>query len=66
MNFKMTPSCCTIVDKRSCTISSVSKSDPDDCTCSLTEQKVAINDYNDAMMLTIGHYWYKTKHNSLK
>ena len=35
---------------------------PDDCTCSLTEQNIAINHYNDAMILSIGHYSYKTKH----
>ena len=29
---------------------------PDDCTFSLPEQNIAINDYNDAMILYIGHY----------
>ena len=28
----------------------------DDCTCSLTEQNIAINDHSDAMILYIGHY----------
>ena len=28
---------------------------PDDCTCSLTEQNIAINDHDDAMILYIGH-----------
>ena len=36
---------------------------PDDCTCSLTEQNIAINDHNDAMILSIGRCRYKTKHN---
>ena len=36
---------------------------PEDCTCSLTEQNIAINDHNDAMILSIGHCRYKTKHN---
>ena len=35
---------------------------PDDCTCSLTEQNIAISDHNDAMKLSIGHHRYKTKH----
>ena len=41
---------------------------PDDCTCSLTEQNIAINDHNHAMFLNIGHYTirYKTKNIFLK
>ena len=39
---------------------------PDDCTCSLTEQNIATNDHNDAMILSIGHYMYKTKHTFFK
>ena len=27
---------------------------------------IAINDHNDAMILSIGHFWYKTKHNFFK
>ena len=38
----------------------------DDCTFSLTEQNIAINDHNDAMILSIGHHRYKTKHNLKK
>ena len=34
----------------------VSKSYSDECTSSLTEQNIAINDHNDAMILYIGHY----------
>ena len=33
---------------------------PDDCTCSMTEQNIAINDLNDAMIISIGHYRYKS------
>ena len=32
----------------------------DDCTCSLTEQNIAINDHSDAMILYIGHYRLNT------
>ena len=35
----------------------VSKSHLDDCTCSLTEQKKALNDlYHDPMILYIAHH----------
>ena len=30
------------------------------------EQNIAINDHNDAVILSIGHYRYKTKHIFLK
>ena len=39
---------------------------PDNCTCSLTEHNIAINDHNDAMILYIGRYRYKTKYNFFK
>ena len=29
---------------------------PDDCTCSLAEHNIAINDHNDVMVLFIGLY----------
>ena len=34
----------------------VSKSYSDDCTCYLTEQNIAVNDHNDAIILYKGHY----------
>ena len=63
MNFKMTSSCSTIVDRKDhVQYLQFQRAIPDDCTCSLTEQNIAINDHNDAMILSIGHYRYKTKH----
>ena len=63
MNFKITSSCCTIVDKKDpVQYLQFQRAIPDDCTCSLNEQNIAINDHNDAMILSIGHYRYKTKH----
>ena len=63
----MTSSCCTIVDRKDrVQYLQFQKAIPDDCTCSLTEHNVAINEYNDAMILFIGHYRHKTKHNFKK
>ena len=60
MNFKMTSSCCTIVDRKDhVQYLQFQRAIPDDCTCSLTEQNIAINDHNNAMILFIGHYRYK-------
>ena len=43
------------LQEKSCTISdSFKELIPDDCTCSLTEQNMVINDHNDAMILYIG------------
>ena len=43
--------------ERSCTLSdSFKELHPDDCTCSLTQQNIAINDHNDAIILYIGRY----------
>ena len=64
INFKMTSSCCTVVDKKDhVQYFQFQRAIPDDCACSLTEQNIAINDHNDSMILSIGHYRYKTKHN---
>ena len=57
MNFKMTSSCCTIVDRKGhVQYLQFQRAIPDDCTCSLTEQNIAINGHNDAMILYIGRY----------
>ena len=54
MNFKMTSSCSTIVDRKDHVhYLKFQRAIPDDCICSLTEQNIAINDYNDAMILSI-------------
>ena len=46
MNFKMTSSCCTIVDKSDhVQYLQFQRAIPDDCTCSLIEQNIAINDH---------------------
>ena len=48
MSFIMTSSCNTIVDMKDHKhYLSLSKSYSDDCTCSLTEQNIGINDHND-------------------
>ena len=58
----MTLICCTIVDRKdNVQYLQFQRAIPDHCTCSLTEQNIAINDHNDAMILSIGHYRYKTK-----
>ena len=45
MNFKMTLSCCTIVERKDhVQYLQFLRAIPDDCTCSLTEQNIAIND----------------------
>ena len=63
MNFKMTSSCCTINDRKDqVQYLQFQRAIPDDCTCSLTEQNIAINYHNNAMILYIGHCRYKTKH----
>ena len=60
----MASSCCTAVDRKDhVQYVQFQRAIPDDCTCSLTEQNIAINDHNDAMILSIGHYRYKTKYN---
>ena len=67
MNFRMTSSCCTIVDRKDhVQYLQFQRAIPDDCTCSLTEQNIAINDNNNAMILSIGHCSYKTKHTFFK
>ena len=67
MKFKMTSSCCTIVERKEhVQYLQLQIAIPDDCKCSLTEQNIAINDHYDAMILSIGHYRYKTKHIFLK
>ena len=50
MIFKMTSSCCTIVDRKDhVQYLQFQRAIPDDdCTLSLTEQNIAINDHNDA------------------
>ena len=43
MNFKMTSSCCTTVDRKDhVQYLQFKLAIPDDCTCSLTEQNIAI------------------------
>ena len=57
---KMTSSCCTIVDRKDhVQYLQFQRAIPDECTCSLTEQNIALNDHNDAMILFIGHNRYK-------
>ena len=52
MNFKRTSSCCTIVDRKDhVQYLQFQRFTPDDCTCSLTEQNIAINDHDEAMIL---------------
>ena len=58
--FKMTSSCCTIVNRKDhVQYLQFQRAIPDECTCSLTEQNIALNDHNDAMILFIGHNRYK-------
>ena len=62
MNFKMTLSCCMIVDRNdNVHYLQFQRAIPDDCTCSLTQQNKAANDPNNAMILSIEHCRYKTK-----
>ena len=57
MNFKMTLSCCMIVNmKDHVQYLQFQSAIPDDCTSSLTQQNIGINDHNDAMILNMGHY----------
>ena len=66
MNFKMTSSCCTIVDRKDhVQYLQFQRAIPDDCTCSLTEHNIAITDHIDTMVLAVGYYRYKTKHKNL-
>ena len=59
----MTSSCCTIVDRKEhVQYLQFQRAILDDYTCSLTEQNIAIDVHNDAMMLSKGHYRYNTKH----
>ena len=61
MNFKMTLSCCMIVDRKdNVHYLQFQRAIPDDCTCSLTQQNKATNDPNNAMILSIEHCRYKT------
>ena len=63
MNFKMTFCCCTNVDRKDhVQYFQVQRAIPDNCTCSLTEQNIAINDHNDAMMMMS---WSLTTHQPL-
>ena len=53
MNFKITSSFCTIVDRKDhVQYLQFQRAILDDFTCSLTEQDIAINDH---MILSIGH-----------
>ena len=53
MNFKITSSFCTIVDRKDhVQYLQFQRAILDDYTCSLTEQDIAINDH---MILSIGH-----------
>ena len=53
----MTSSCCTIVERKDhVQYLQFQRAIPDDCTLSLTERNIAINDHNDAMILYIGRY----------
>ena len=52
MNYKITSSCCTIVDRNHhVQYLLFQRALPDDCTCSLTGENIAINDHNNAMIL---------------
>ena len=52
MKFQMTSSCCTIFNRKDHEqYLQFQRAFPDDCTRSLTEQNIAINDHNDAMIL---------------
>ena len=56
MTFKITKSCCTVVDRNDhVQYLQFQRPIPDDCTCSLIEQNIAINDHNDTILLSIGH-----------
>ena len=57
----MTSSCCMIVDRKDhVQYLQFQRALPGDCTCSLTKQNIAINDHNNAMILSIGYGRYKT------
>ena len=63
----MTSSCCTIVERKDhVQYLQFQRAIPDDCTLSLIERNIAINDHNDAMILYIGQYKNKTKHDLKK
>ena len=65
MNFKMTLSCSTIVYRKIMyNIRQFQRAIPDDCTCSITEQNIAIHEHNDVMIRSIGQFKtkFKTKH----
>ena len=67
INFKMTSGCCMIVDRKDhIQYLQFQRALPENCTCSLTEQNIAIKDHYDTMILSIGHYRFKTKHNFSK
>ena len=64
---EFTSSYCTIVDgKDHVQYILFQRAIPDNCIYSLTEWNIAINDHNDALIVFIGHYRYKTKHNKIK
>ena len=47
----MLSSCCTIVDRKNhVQYHQFQRAIPDDCTCSLTEQNITINDYYDVCL----------------
>ena len=51
MHFKMLSRCCTIVDRKiHVQYHQFQRAIPDDCTCSLTDQNITINDYNDVCL----------------
>ena len=57
MNFNMTSSCCTIHDRKDhVQYLQFQRAIPDHCTCSLTEQNVAISDHKNEMIRYIGRY----------
>ena len=65
MNILMTSSCSTIVDRKDHVqyLTVPRERSPDGCTYSWTEQKIVINNHNDAMILL---HRSKTRNNQLK
>ena len=53
INFKTTSSCCMIIDRKDhVQYLQFQRAIPDNCTCSLTEQNIAINDSDDSLILS--------------
>ena len=51
INFKRHQVAVPLLTGKICSVSdSFKELSPDDCTCSLTEQNIVINDHNDAMI----------------